>query len=286
MFDISKIPDDKPVLIAGPTASGKSSLALAIAEAQGGVIVNADASQVFDCWRVVTARPTAQDESRAPHLLYGHQPYDSDYSAGHWLRDVKAILNGPERPIIIGGTGLYFLALTEGMADIPPTPQEVRDEGDMLSLQQLRAGVDARTLARIDTQNRVRVQRAWEVFRSTGRPLADWQDDTPPPTLYKTDCAPIVLETDKEWLEARIRLRFAKMLEFGALEEVRAMQDRYDPSLPSCKAIGVPELMRHLNGGCTLEEATEAAAVATRQYAKRQRTWFRRRMKDWQRVAP
>lgn len=286
MFDISKIPDDKPVLIAGPTASGKSSLALAIAEAQGGVIVNADASQVFNCWRVVTARPTAQDENRAPHLLYGHQPYDADYSAGHWLRDVKAILNGPERPIIIGGTGLYFLALTEGMADIPPTPQEVRDEGDMLSLHQLRAGVDARTLARIDTQNRVRVQRAWEVFRSTGRPLADWQDDTPPPTLSKTDCAPIVLETDKEWLEARIRLRFSKMLEHGALEEVRAMQDRYDPSLPSCKAIGVPELMRHLNGGCTLEEATEAAAVATRQYAKRQRTWFRRRMKDWQRVAP
>jgi tRNA dimethylallyltransferase len=140
LFDISKIPDDKPVLIAGPTASGKSSLALAIAEAQGGVIVNADASQVFDCWRVVTARPTARDENRAPHLLYGHQPYDADYSAGHWLRDVKAILNGPERPIIIGGTGLYFLALTEGMADIPPTPQEVRDEGDMLSLHQLRAG--------------------------------------------------------------------------------------------------------------------------------------------------
>jgi tRNA dimethylallyltransferase len=286
LFDISKIPDDKPVLIAGPTASGKSSLALAIAEAQGGVIVNADASQVFDCWRVVTARPTARDENRAPHLLYGHQPYDADYSAGHWLRDVKAILNGPERPIIIGGTGLYFLALTEGMADIPPTPQEVRDEGDMLSLHQLRAGVDARTLARIDTQNRARVQRAWEVFRSTGRPLADWQDDTPPPTLSKTDCASIVMENDKEWLEARIRLRFAKMLEFGALEEVRAMQDRYDPSLPSCKAIGVPELMRHLNGGCTLEEATEAAAVATRQYAKRQRTWFRRRMKDWQRVEP
>ena len=286
MFDITKIPDDKPVLIAGPTASGKSSLALAIAEAQGGVIVNADASQVFDCWRVITARPSAEEESRAPHLLYGHQPYDADYSAGHWLREVKPLLNGPERPIIVGGTGLYFLTLTEGMADIPPTPPEVRAEGDTLSLEQLRTNVDDRTLARIDTLNRARVQRAWEVLRATGRPLADWQDDTPPPTLAKTDCTPIVMENDKDWLEARIRLRFSQMLDLGALEEVRAMQDRYDPALPSCKAIGVPELMSHLNGVCSLDEATENAAVATRQYAKRQRTWFRRRMKDWLKATP
>ena len=286
MFDITKTPDDKPVLIAGPTASGKSSLALTIAETQGGVIVNADASQVFDCWRVITARPSAEEESRAPHLLYGHQPYDADYSAGHWLREVKPLLNGPERPIIVGGTGLYFLTLTEGMADIPPTPPEVRSEGDTLSLGQLRAGVDDRTLSRIDTLNRARVQRAWEVLRATGRPLADWQDDTPPPTLAKTDCTPIVMENTKDWLEARIRLRFSQMLDLGALEEVRAMQDRYDPALPSCKAIGVPELMSHLNGDCTLEEATENAAIATRQYAKRQRTWFRRRMKDWLKATP
>ena len=286
MFDITKIPDDKPVLIAGPTASGKSSLALAIAEAQGGVIVNADASQVFDCWRVITARPSAEEESRAPHLLYGHQPYDADYSAGHWLRDVKPLLNGPERPIIVGGTGLYFLTLTEGMADIPATPPEVRAEGDTLTLEELRAGVDDRTLARIDTLNRARVQRAWEVLRATGRSLADWQDDTPPPSLPVADCTPIVMENDKDWLEARIRLRFSQMLDLGALDEIRAMQDRYDPALPSCKAIGVPELMDHLNGHCTLEDATENAAISTRQYAKRQRTWFRRRMKDWLKARP
>ncbi len=285
-MDIDNIPADRPVLIAGPTASGKSELALRIAERDGGVIINADASQVYDCWRVVTARPSAQDESRAPHLLYGHLAYDAPYSAGHWLREVTPLLNGPERPIIVGGTGLYFLTLTEGMAEIPATPAAIRAEGDQMSLEALSDALDDTTRMRIDMKNRARVQRAWEVLRATGRALADWQDDTPPPVLPYENCTALVVEADRDWLEARIRRRFSMMIANGALEEARAMQGRYDPNLPSCKAIGVPELMAHLNGDLSLAEAEESASVATRQYAKRQRTWFRSRMKKWQRVSP
>lgn len=275
-----------PVLIAGPTASGKSELALRISESQGGVIVNADASQVFDCWRVVTARPSAADEARAPHALYGYVSYDAPYSAGHWLRDVKKLLAGDERLIIVGGTGLYFQTLTRGMADIPATPPEIRAEADELTLETLKADLDPVTAGRIDLQNRMRVQRAWEVQRATGRSLADWQAETPPPTLDPDACTKIVMRSEKEWLEARIRLRFDKMVEQGALEEVAAMQDRYDPKLPSCKAIGVPELMDYITGATDLDTARERASVATRQFAKRQRTWFRSKMATWDACYP
>lgn len=280
------IDPDKPVLIAGPTASGKSALALRIAETQGGVVVNADASQVYDCWRVVTARPSAEEEERAPHRLYGHIAYDAAYSAGHWLREVIPLLDGPERPIIVGGTGLYFSALTEGMAEIPATPADVRAQGDTLALEDLLAQLDPQTAARIDVKNRARVQRAWEVLTATGRPLAEWQDDTPPPALPLSQCTALVLNSPKDWLEARIRKRFAQMIEAGALEEVDAMRDRYDPALPSCKAIGVPELMNYVTGQSTLEEAEEMAAISTRRFAKRQRTWFRARMAGWREVLP
>lgn len=278
---VPPVPDDKPVLIAGATASGKSALALLIAERFGGVIVNADASQVFDCWQVISARPSAEETAQAPHRLYGHVPYDQNYSTGHWLREVKPLLSGDQRPIIVGGTGLYFSALTEGMADIPPTPPELRTRADHLSLQELTAGVDAPTLAGIDVQNRARVQRAWEVLHATGRSLADWQSQTPPPTLELNQTVPIVLDTEKDWLVDRINRRFDQMLENGALDEVRAMQNKYDPRLPSFKAIGVPELMAVLNGELDLPEAREKATIATRQFAKRQRTWFRARMKAW-----
>ncbi len=280
------IDPEKPVLIAGPTASGKSALALEIAEKQGGVVINADASQVFDCWRVITARPSVEEEERAPHRLYGHVAYDQTYSAGHWLRDMLPLLDGPDRPIIVGGTGLYFSTLTEGMADIPQTPPEVRAEGDSLSLEALIAHLDQITASRIDLKNRARVQRAWEVLTSTGRPLADWQDDTPPPPLPIGNCTALVLRPDKEWLESRIRKRFRLMLDQGALAEIEAMRDRYDPTLPSCKAIGVPELMSYLNGTTTLAEAEELAAISTRRFAKRQRTWFRARMSEWFPVYP
>ncbi|MEY8841288.1 tRNA (adenosine(37)-N6)-dimethylallyltransferase MiaA [Cribrihabitans sp. XS_ASV171] len=286
MDQLPAIPPDKPVLIAGPTASGKSALALDIAERFGGVIVNADASQVYDCWRVVTARPSPEEEMRAPHMLYGHVSHDKPYSAGQWLREVLPLLSAADRPIIVGGTGLYFTALTEGMAEIPPTPQSIRTEADAMSLDALLAGLDGQTLARIDKKNRVRVQRAWEVLAATGRPLPDWQKATPSPALALADAVPVVFNVDKDWLNARIARRFDAMLEQGALDEVALMQDRYDPALPSCRAIGVPELMAHLEGRMTLDGARDRATIATRQFAKRQRTWFRARMRNWHPVTP
>ena len=235
---IRSVSPDRPVLIAGPTASGKSALALAIAQRQGGAIINADASQVYDCWRVLTARPSAQEESAAKHLLYGHIDATTPYSAGHWLREVAPLLQGPERPIIVGGTGLYFMALTQGLADIPATPSDVRGQGDTMSLADLLDPLDAKTTVRIDTANRARVQRAWEVLQATGRNLADWQDDTGP------------------------------------------------PSKPAHRAIGAPELIAHLRGELTLAEARDKAIIATRQFAKRQRTWFRSKMKTWHAYTP
>lgn len=276
------------MLIAGPTASGKSALALAIAERDGGVVVNADASQVFANWRVLTARPGPEDEARVPHRLFGHVPGDAAYSVGHWLREVAPLLGGA-RPIIVGGTGLYFTALTEGLAEIPETPAAVRAEADALRLRgdlaPLLADLDPETLARIDRRNPMRVQRAWEVQRATGRGLAAWQDDTPPPLLPLARAQPLLIDAEKEWLNARIARRFDAMLAGGALEEARANLATWDPALPSARAIGAPELIAHLRGETTLDAARRAATIATRQYAKRQRTWFRARMKDWRVLA-
>ncbi len=283
---VPPIPDAAPVLIAGPTASGKSALALEIADRFGGVIVNADASQVYDCWRVITARPSAEEEARTPHLLYGHVPFDTAYSAGHWLRDVQPLLKGGERPIIVGGTGLYFSTLTKGMADIPPTPAAIRTTADALLLATMLGDLDQETASAIDQLNRARVQRAWEVQAATGRSLLSWQAETPPPLLSITETVPLVFDVEKEWLLDRIMRRFDMMLDQGALDEVAAMRSRYDPTLPACKAIGVPELMSYLDGTCSLDTARERAGISTRQFAKRQRTWFRSKMKNWHRVAP
>ncbi|UYV39399.1 tRNA (adenosine(37)-N6)-dimethylallyltransferase MiaA [Rhodobacteraceae bacterium D3-12] len=280
---IETIDPDAPVLIAGPTASGKSALALAIAEAQGGTIVNADALQVFANWTVLTARPAAEDLARAPHALYGHVPGGQSYSVGHWLRDLDPFL--AHRPIITGGTGLYFSALTEGLAEIPATPPAIRARADTLSRDTMLAALDAATLARIDTQNPVRVQRAWEVQETTGRGLADWQDSTPPPRLPLSHCTALVIDAPKDWLTPRIEQRFDLMLAGGALEEARDNLPDWDPKRPSARAIGAPELIGYLNGEMTLEQARSAAIIATRQYAKRQRTWFSKRMKDWHRLS-
>lgn len=277
---------DRPVLIAGATASGKSALALAIAEASGGVIVNADALQVFENWRVVTARPSADDEARAPHLLYGHIPGDQDYSVGHWLREVAPILQGTKRPIIVGGTGLNLTALTEGLADIPLTPPAIRKEGEARfaegGLPALLGDLDPDTLARIDTRNPARVARAWEVQHTTGRGLASWQDDTPPPLLPLSSACAFHLDAERDWLRDRIERRFDIMLDEGALEEARQNLATWDPKAPSSKAIGAPELIAHLQGQMSLDEARQAAIIASQQYAKRQRTWFRKRMRNWQ----
>lgn len=274
-----------PVLIAGPTASGKSELALRIAEAQGGVVINADAIQVYSDWRVLTARPSQEDEARAPHALYGHVAGHVPYSVGDWLRDVSPLLTSDTRPIIVGGTGLYFTALTEGLADIPATPDAIRqiamariaeDGHDALT-----AELDAATRDRIDTANPMRVQRAWEVLQTTGKGLALWQDDTDPPLLPLSRTAAFVINADKDWLTPRIETRFDKMLELGALDEARANRDGWSPDLPSAKAIGAAELMAVLDGTMTLDQARTRAVILTRQFAKRQRTWFRARMRSW-----
>ena len=269
------------VLIAGPTASGKSALALRIAREGGGTIVNADASQVYGCWRVLTARPSPAEEAQAPHALYGHVDARAPYSAGHWLREVAALLAGGERLIVTGGTGLYFAALTEGLADIPATPAEVRAEGDALTRAAMLAALDPATAGRIDTANRARVQRAWEVQRATGRGLAAWQADTAPPLLPRGAVRALAVAVPKERLTPRIEARFDAMLAGGALEEVRAVLPDYDPALPAHRAIGAAELVAYLRGQTTLEAARAAAVIATRRYAKRQRTWMRARMGDW-----
>lgn len=290
MSQLPHITPDQPVLIAGPTASGKSALALQIAQEHGGVIINADAIQVFGNWRVLTARPPEEDEAVAPHLLYGHVPYDADYSVGHWLRDIAPLLKSGTRPIIVGGTGLYFTALTQGLAEIPATPPSLREEANARVAKEgfaaLLAELDDKTAARIDCQNPMRVQRAWEVLTATGTPLADWQDNTPPPLLPLSDTLPIVFDVPKDWLNQRIARRFDLMLEQGALEEAQANLATYDPTHLSAKAIGAPELIAHLRGEIDLETAREQATIATRQFAKRQRTWFRSKMKTWHHYTP
>jgi len=288
VIDVAAIDPDRPVLIAGPTASGKSALALDIARAQGGVIVNADAIQVYANWRILSARPSAEEEAEAPHRLYGHVTPDQDYSAGQWLREVAPLLEAGPRPVIVGGTGLYFAALTEGLADIPATPPEIRTEAERLlretGLRALLDALDADTRARIDAMNPRRVQRAWEVQAATGRGLAAWQEATPPPLLPLAHATPIHVEAPKDWLTPRIARRFDAMLDAGALDEARANLPGWDAARPAAQAIGAAELIAHLRGEMTLDAAREAAITATRQYAKRQRTWFRARMQGWHRV--
>jgi tRNA dimethylallyltransferase len=279
---------DRPVLIAGPTASGKSALAEAIVARDGGVIVNADALQVYGCWRILTARPTPLEEAALPHRLYGHIGRDEPYSAGHWLREVAQVLAQGVRPVIVGGTGLYFSALTEGLAEIPATPPELRAKADTLLAEQglaaLLAGLDPETAARIDRQNPARVQRAWEVLHATGQGLARWQGQTGAPLIPLADAEPLVLRPGPDWLGERIDRRFDAMIAEGALDEVAAELPHWLPGRPSARAIGAAELVAALRGQIPLPEAVAAAKTATRQYAKRQRTWFRNRLRDWRAI--
>jgi tRNA dimethylallyltransferase len=284
--DIDSISREAPILLAGPTASGKSALAMELAARDGRLIVNADALQVYENWRILTARPSPADEAALPHALYGHVARDALYSVGHWLRDVVPLLNQPV--VIVGGTGLNFNALTRGLAEVPDVPVEIRAEADARLAAEghlgLLAELDPATAARIDPLNPVRVQRAWEVLRATGRGLASWQSETPPPLLPVAATEALVMMPEVEWLNARIDRRFAEMLDLGALAEARTNLAEWDPGRPSSKAIGGPELIAHLRGELSLEAATIAATLASRQYAKRQRTWFRSNMKAWRQV--
>ena len=275
---------ERPVLIAAPTASGKSALAMELAARLGGPLINADALQVYADWRVLTARPSEKDETAVPHALYGHVRGDTPYSVGQWLKEVSPFLTGAP-PVIVGGTGLYFTALTEGLADIPETPTEIRETG-MARIAEGGVGsllneLDPETAARIDQANPMRVQRAWEVLTATGRGLASWQAETGPALLPVSRAQTILFDAPKSWLTPRIAARFDIMLKQGALDEAQRNAATWRSDLPSAKAIGAAELIAYVRGELDLESAREAALIATRQYAKRQRSWFKARMKGW-----
>ena len=281
------------VLIAGPTASGKSALALALAEKLGGTIVNADSMQVYRDLRILTARPTPEEEARVPHRLYGHVDAAEYYSVGRWCREVGTVLGelavAGRVAIITGGTGLYLKALTSGLAAVPPIPSDIREQvrGRMQNegVRTLYAELIARdpqTANRLMPNDRARISRALEVILATGRSLTDWHREGMPALIDAGRAAKVFITCERAALVQRIETRFAAMLKAGALEEVSALAARgLDPSLPAMKAHGVPWLIRHLNGEITLEEAAAGAVMDTRRYAKRQLTWFRNQMKDW-----
>jgi tRNA dimethylallyltransferase len=291
-------PDKCAVLIAGPTASGKSALALALAEKIGGAIVNADSMQVYRHLRIITARPTPQDEARVPHLLYGHVDESENYSVGLYCRDAAAaladVLGTGRIPVFVGGTGLYFKSLLTGLAAIPPTPAEIRDrfrgrleaEGIEGLYRELQAR-DPATAGRLMPRDRSRILRALEVVEATGRTISDWHRDGMPPAIDPQRAIKVFLDVGREQLARNIEMRFAAMLTAGALDEVRVLDARHLPeTLPAMKAHGVPWLRRHLHGEISIEAAAAGAIRDTRRYTKRQVTWFRNQMKGWDWVRP
>ncbi len=288
------MPDtNRAVLIAGPTASGKSALALNLAERIGGVIVNADSMQVYRDLRIITARPTSEDEGRVPHRMYGFVDAAEDYSVGRWCRDVEKALKeiaGQGRvPILVGGTGLYFKALTTGLAAVPSIPAAIRaDVRGRLQREgapALHAELslkDPPTAQRLMINDRSRIARALEVVLATGRPLSEWHKEGMPALMNPDKAVKIFLTCERKQLVHRIETRFATMLREGALEEVKRLAARkLDPLLPAMKAHGVPWLIRHLAGELSIDEAAAGAIMDTRRYTKRQVTWFRNQMKDW-----
>lgn len=283
-------PRRRAVLIAGPTASGKSALALRMARERGATIVNTDALQVYDGLRLLTARPPESDLDQAPHRLYGAIDPARRFSTGDWARAVASVLREePAEFIFVGGTGLYFEALTSGFADVPEIPPEAVEaaereiEGlDREGRARLIADRDPSIAARLKAPDPQRVVRALAVLAMTGRSLAEFQDDVQAGLLDDFEVERFVLNPPRDLLRERIAKRFRGMLHQGAIDEVRGLRQRgLDPSLPAMKAIGVAELSAHIAGTLSEDEAVERATIATRQYAKRQRTWFRGRMADW-----
>lgn len=288
----------KAVLIAGPTASGKSALALELASRADGVVINADSMQVYRDLRIITARPTPDEEARVPHRLYGYVDAAVNFSAGAWVVDAAKALEeakaGGRLPIFIGGTGLYFKALTAGLSVVPPIPVEVR-EGVRARLE--RNGVEAlhaelatrdpRAAERLNLRDRTRIARALEVIEATGRSLLDWHHEGQPPLLPKDSFRAVFLAPERDELYARIDARFGAMLGAGALDEVKRLAARgLDPLLPAMKAHGVPALIRHVRGELSLEEAATIGRADTRHYAKRQFTWFRHQLPEFEWVKP
>ncbi|MGQ0683376.1 tRNA (adenosine(37)-N6)-dimethylallyltransferase MiaA [Bradyrhizobium sp.] len=288
----------KAVLIAGPTASGKSALALDLAQKTGGIVINADSMQVYRDLRIITARPTVEEEAQVPHRLYGHVDAAVNFSAGAWVADAAAALEEARAqdklPIFVGGSGLYFRTLTRGLSAIPPIPAEIRDavrarlERD--GVEALHAELSRRdpvSAERLKPRDRTRIARALEVIEATGRALPDWHREGLPPLLPPGEFSALFLAPEREALHARIDARFDEMLASGAIEEVAALAARQlDPLLPAMKAHGVPVLIQHLRGEVSLTEAAEFGRTETRQYAKRQFTWFRHQLPEFEWLAP
>lgn len=288
----------KAVLIAGPTASGKSALALELALNAGGIVINADSMQVYRDLRVITARPTQDEEARVPHRLYGHVDAAVNFSAGAWVVDAAKALEQARvegrLPIFIGGTGLYFKALTAGLSVVPSIPAEIRENvrarlerNGVEALHAELARRDPRAAERLNLRDRTRIARALEVIEATGRSLLDWHHEGQPPLLPKDSFRAVFLAPERDELYARIDARFDAMLGAGALTEVEQLAARgLDPLLPAMKAHGVPVLIRHLRGELSLEEAAIIGRADTRHYAKRQFTWFRHQLPEFEWVKP
>jgi tRNA dimethylallyltransferase len=289
---------NKAVLIAGPTASGKSALALELAQKTGGVVINADSMQVYRDLRVITAGPTPEEEAKVPHRLYGHVDAAVNFSVGCWAVDAAAALaevrSQNRLPIFVGGSGLYFKALTRGLSAVPPIPPAIREgvrerlERDGVeALHAELAQCDPDTAERLRPRDRTRIARALEVIEATKRSLTDWHREGLPPLLPSGEFSALFLAPDRDRLYASIDARFDAMLKGGALEEVAALAARHlDPLLPAMKAHGVPALIRHLGGEITFAEAAEIGRVNTRRYAKRQFTWFRHQLPEFEWVKP
>ncbi|ANT54090.1 tRNA (adenosine(37)-N6)-dimethylallyltransferase MiaA [Mesorhizobium amorphae] len=292
-------------LIAGPTASGKSALALDLAERSGGVIVNTDSMQGYSVLNVLTARPSAAELARVPHFLYGHVHPSVAYSTGAWLRDVTKLIDDgtfserpdgtlSERPVIfVGGTGLYFRALAEGISDMPEIPQSIRDrwrhelkEQGVARLHSILLREDSAVAMQLKPTDSQRIVRALEVLDASGRSIADWQVARGRPLIDRHSARFLVIDPDRAELVQRIEARFDRMLDKGALDEVKGLVALgLDPDLPAMKAIGVRELQAAMAGRLSFPEAIERAKIATRQYAKRQATWFRHQLgPEWQRL--
>lgn len=287
------------ILIAGPTASGKSRLALDLARREHGVIVNTDSMQVYSQLRILTARPSEDDLAATPHLLYGHVDPSFAYSTGQWLRDVNALIAegafANRRPIFVGGTGLYFKALVEGFSIMPDIPQHIRErwryrlnEEGAPRLHRILMSVDPTAAMRLQAGDGHRIVRALEVFEASGRSIVDWQAENAPALIDRPSAQLRQIEVERSVLTARINDRFDDMIQFGAVAEVKDfLALNLDPSLPAMRAIGVAEISAFLAGGISQGEAVERAKAATRQYAKRQATWFRNQLgTDWRTLPP
>jgi len=285
----------KVALIAGPTASGKSALALMLAERHGGTVINADSAQVYRDLRIVTARPSAEEEARAPHRLFGHvDAADTGYSAARWAAEARAAIDtamaAGSLPILVGGTGLYLRTLIEGIAPVPAIDPAIRAEVRAMATADAYAALtvaDPAQAARLNATDTTRIARALEVIRSTGRSIATWREQRVGGIGDRIDLRALILLPPRYWLTDRIDRRFAAMVDDGAMAEVAALVAREDVPLdaPVRRAIGLPELAAASLGTITLGDAIERASLATRQYAKRQYTWFRNQPPtDWVRA--